>query len=127
MARTRDSYLVTGSTPEEIKRNVNFLLQRLADRIDKLEGIRGTSSIESNLDMNQNRITDVAEAVDGSDSLTKAQADLTGSAPTFAQLAVIDLLTVLGTVRAFEAISAFNAAIAFYDADNNLIHSFGAP
>jgi hypothetical protein len=58
-SRTRDNYQVTGNTVPEILMSLNFLLQRFADRIDKLEGIRGTASIESNLDMNSNQITEV--------------------------------------------------------------------
>lgn len=60
MARTRDNYQVSGRTIEDLARSLNFILQRLADRIDRIEGIRGTASIESNLDMNQNVITEVA-------------------------------------------------------------------
>ena len=49
MAKTRDNYQITGQTVEELVRNLNFLLQRLADRMDKIEGIRGTSSIEGDV------------------------------------------------------------------------------
>jgi hypothetical protein len=58
-SRTRDNYQVTGNTVPEILMSLNFLLQRFADRIDRLEGIRGTASIESNLEMNDNQITEV--------------------------------------------------------------------
>lgn len=59
MTRTRDNYQVRGNTVGELIDSVNFLLQRIADRMDKIEGIRGTASIESTLDMNANIITDV--------------------------------------------------------------------
>jgi len=88
MAKTRDSYQVLGGTVEEIKRNLNFMLQRMADRMDKIEGIRGTSSIESDLDMNSNRVTDLGVAVSIADGLRKDQADLTGANPSVTSLTV---------------------------------------
>lgn len=68
MAKTRDNYQVQGRTVEEVARNLNFILQRLADRMDKIEGIRGTASIESDLDMNLNRIREVAEGSEDTDA-----------------------------------------------------------
>ncbi|HEY6225410.1 MAG TPA: hypothetical protein VIW26_16625 [Gemmatimonadales bacterium] len=59
MTRTRDNYQVHGNSVTELIASLNFLLQRLADRMDRIEGIRGTASIESNLDMNANVITEV--------------------------------------------------------------------
>ena len=110
MARTRDNYQVTGRTVEELVRNLNFLLQRVADRMDRIEGIRGTSSIESALDMNSNRITEVADAVEDTDALNREQADLTGASPTFTSMTISEDLDVGGD-------------ITVYDADGNLIHS----
>lgn len=68
MAKTRDNYQVTGRTVDEITRNLNFILQRFADRMDKIEGIRGTASIESDLDMNLNRIREVAAGDEDTDA-----------------------------------------------------------
>jgi carbonic anhydrase/acetyltransferase-like protein (isoleucine patch superfamily) len=92
MAKTRDSYLLTARTVDELARNLNFLLQRFADRIDRIEGIRGTASIESDLDMNSNRLTEVGAASDESDALILSQA--TGSSPTFTSLTVTFSVTM---------------------------------
>ena len=43
-SQSRDSYFVNGSSVEELKSDLNFILQRIADRLDKMEGLRGTSS-----------------------------------------------------------------------------------
>jgi len=42
-----------------VKSDLNFALTRIADRLDKIEGVRGGSSIESDLDMNDNTINNV--------------------------------------------------------------------
>ena len=70
--------------------------------MDKIEGIRGTSSIESDLDMNFNRVTEVADAELSSDALNKAQADLTGDAPTFESLAITNQLIMTGNVYVYD-------------------------
>lgn len=46
MANIKDNYQISGSSVTELVSNLNFLLQRLADRLDQIEGIRGTSQIE---------------------------------------------------------------------------------
>lgn len=69
MPKTRDSYRVTAQTASELTRELNFLLQRIADRLDKMEGIRGTASIESDLDMNDNVITELRAGVLDVDSV----------------------------------------------------------
>lgn len=112
MSKTRDSYRVNGRTAEELQRELNFLFQRMADRMDKIEGIRGTASIASDLDMNLNRVRDVANAVDESDALVKAQADLTGDTPKFSSLEIENQLLVNGSVEV-------------YDENDTLIHSLG--
>ena len=38
---SRERYLIVGSTTDEIRNSLNFALQRIGDRLDKLEGIRG--------------------------------------------------------------------------------------
>ncbi len=42
---SRERYQVTGNTIEEISNTLNFVLQRIGDRLDKLEGIRGKPSL----------------------------------------------------------------------------------
>lgn len=86
MAKTRDNYQIAGQTLDEVTRTLNFILQRMADRMDKIEGIRGTSSIESDLDMNQNRVTDVAAGTVSTDAARRS--DLTPTSPTFTDVTV---------------------------------------
>ena len=59
MAIAKDNYQVNGTTVPDLTRNLNFLLQRMADRMDQIEGIRGTASVKSDLNMNLNRVTQV--------------------------------------------------------------------
>ena len=53
---SREFYQVTGGTIIEITNSLNLVLQRIGDRLDKLEGIRGDASVESDLDMNGKKI-----------------------------------------------------------------------
>ena len=56
MAKTRSSYQVPGGSHE-----LNFILARIAERLDKIEGIRGDAKIESSLQ------TGPLEVLDGDD------------------------------------------------------------
>jgi hypothetical protein len=111
VSKTRDNYNVTGETVADLKRAMNFLMQRLADRMDRIEGIRGDASIEGPLDMNSNRIVDLAAAVDDTDALRKTQADLTGPSPTLSSLTITP-----GDLSA-------HGNFYVYDSSGNLIHS----
>ena len=44
---TRESYQVTGNTIEAVKTSLNRHLSRVADRLDKLEGLRGNLETQS--------------------------------------------------------------------------------
>lgn len=46
MSKTKSSYQVPGGSHE-----LNFVLARIADRLDKIEGIRGESEIEGGLSL----------------------------------------------------------------------------
>ena len=52
----RDNYQLSADNFEDLKSELNFLLQRIADRIDKMEGIRGDAEIQSDLDLNGKKI-----------------------------------------------------------------------
>lgn len=41
MPKTRDTVLLSGRTVDELRRELGFLLQRVVDRLDSLEGVRG--------------------------------------------------------------------------------------
>lgn len=44
MPNSRDFYRITGNTTEEMRNELNYIFQRLMDRLDKAEGLRGTIS-----------------------------------------------------------------------------------
>jgi len=44
---TAQFYIISGANLEEVKQSLNFHLQNIADRLDKLEAIRGTPSLSS--------------------------------------------------------------------------------
>tara|TARA_R100001530_G_scaffold54875_1_gene40398 strand:+ start:1338 stop:1652 length:315 start_codon:yes stop_codon:yes gene_type:complete len=102
MGKTKDSVQIVGNDLESVVRAINFAFQRITDRMDKIEGIRGGSSIESDLDMNTNKITDVGSG--SSDADVARRDELLGAAPTFAGLNV-------------------NGDIFVKDANGNIIHS----
>src|SRR2546421_9022384 len=108
MAIAKDNYQVNGATVPDLTRNLNFLLQRIADRMDQIEGIRGTASIKSDLDMNLNRVTQVAPPTSNSDAARAA--DLLVIPPTFPG-------------ATFPGDLSIHADIKVYDSDGNLIHS----
>lgn len=47
MSESREIYQLQGADLAEIIQHINFILSRMADRLDKLEGIRGTSEIQN--------------------------------------------------------------------------------
>ena len=51
MTKTRDSYLLSARSVPELVRELNFTFQRIADRLDKIEGIRGSANIENDLSL----------------------------------------------------------------------------
>jgi len=44
---SREFYIIAGNTPEDLHRELNFILQRISDRLDKLEGIRGKTEFDA--------------------------------------------------------------------------------
>jgi len=77
---TQRAYIISGNTLDEVKQSFNFHLQDIADRMDKIEGWRGGSSIESDLDMNDNSINNVNINADQAtiDSLAVTDATFNG-------------------------------------------------
>lgn len=118
--KTRDNYQITGSTLDDVKRSLNFLLQRMADRMDKVEGIRGTPKMEAALDMSGNRISSLADPIDDADavSLDDVSQQIEGIAGNDIQVTGSWLFT---------GITRFVAPVRVYDSDGTLIHSFEGP
>jgi hypothetical protein len=52
---------------------VNRLLQAVADRLDKNEGWRGTPEFQADINLNSNKATNVADAVDTGDAVNLGQ------------------------------------------------------
>jgi len=120
MTKTRDNYQITATTVPELVRTLNFLLQRFADRIDKIEGIRGTASIESDLDMNDNLVTEVGGGSLDDDAARLADLTVDITAAITAHKAAAETISGAWT---FSAEAAFTNDIKVYDAAGNLIHS----
>jgi len=57
---TRESYQIIATDLTGTLLRLNSVLARISDRLDKIEGIRGGSNIESDLDMNDNTINNVS-------------------------------------------------------------------
>lgn len=62
----RRTYRVTSNDVTQI----NFVLGLLADRIDELEGRRGTPTFKSDVNMDSNRVTSVGNATTSTDAIT---------------------------------------------------------
>jgi hypothetical protein len=71
MAETRQHYFLEDNSVEAIQRIFNMLM----DRLDELEGYRGTPTFRNDIDMTENRITNMADAIEGTDAITSGQAD----------------------------------------------------
>ena len=42
---SRERYQAAGNSVQELRNSLNFVLQRIGDRLDKLEGIRGKPAL----------------------------------------------------------------------------------
>ena len=61
---TKEIYRLNSLNVEEINR----LLQRLQDRLDKIEGWRGTPEFQTDISLKSNKVTEVADATADTDS-----------------------------------------------------------
>ena len=104
-----EHYTITANSIPEMVRSLNFTLARLADRMDKIEGVRGTSTIESDLDMQSNKITDVSAGQESTDVSIVDQ--LVGSGPTFSGLTLTGDMATTGDIKVV-------------DSNGTVIHSF---
>lgn len=110
---SRENLQVTGNDLAEIKRSLNFQLQRVADRLDKLEGVRGTSTVLSNLDLSGNSLINA-----GNFDQNLGSADT----PTFGGLTIagsVDITTNL-TVEAILDTDSLTVT----DTNGTVIHEF---
>lgn len=65
----REVYQLQGTSVQEINR----LLARLADRLDQIEGRRGTPEMFANVDMRGNRVTEAGASAGGGDYVSRQE------------------------------------------------------
>lgn len=128
MAKTRDNYSVSGNSVDELKRSLHFMMQRFADRMDKIEGIRGTASIESDLEMNDNAVREVGAGAEDTDAARLG--DLLEEPLTLSQLTVtgdssLTTVTISGDTTT-EGDVQVDGIITVRDADGHIIHQLGS-
>jgi len=99
---SRELYQVTGQDVQALLISLNFAMARIADRLDKIEGVRGTSTIASDLDLQNNNIINV-----GNFDQNLGTAD----APQFGGLTIDGDLAVTGEIR-------------ISDSNGEIIHQF---
>ena len=65
----------SNKNPQGFQSQVNIVLSHIMDMFDQVYGLRGTPTFYSNVDAGGNKITNAAEASEGSDVATKSQVD----------------------------------------------------
>lgn len=57
MAKTHYYTIENPSSLEDLKNQMNMILRRLSDRLDKIEGIRGSSTVQESLSIEVDSLT----------------------------------------------------------------------
>lgn len=122
---SRETYTVNAQDLQTLLISLNFQLQRISDRLDKIEGVRGTAKIESELDMSSNKIVSTQAPVDGTDvaiknSLVNQGLEVT-DAPLFASLTLDN--TSGDTVLLIDTATGISR-LEMLDDNNEIIHQF---
>ena len=125
---TRQVYVVSGSTLEEIRQSFNFHLQDIADRMDKIEGIRGGSSIKSDLDMNDQTINNVNIAATGitADEISAVGATFTGNiffSGADSGLVYGEISTLENTTETVISSSGVSVQVTIFDTNGHSHHT----
>ena len=107
----RRSYRISALSIEAI----NFVLSLLGDRIDELEGRRGTPKFKSNVDMGANRITGVGSAEADSDAIS-----LVGATAVAGEVASATVNTALSPAQNWVS---YRRVV---DENGTIIHGFNA-
>ena len=88
---TKDGYRVPEAQDvPSLVRSLNFIFQSLADRMDKIEGVRGTSTVLSDFDLSGNALLNVGNF---------DQYLGTGDTPTFGGLTIGGDLAITGLFK----------------------------
>lgn len=97
---SREGYRVQANSVEDLVRNLNFHLQSIAGRLDKIEGIRGLATMESDLDLTGHRLLNASGTPD--------QSLDTGDTPSFEGLVIA------------------GGSITITDSNGTIIHQMGS-
>lgn len=110
MTQTKAAYRVTAQNVGMLVNELNFVLQQVSERLDGIEGLRGNPKFFSTTFDFQDTVSGVLSA--------------TGSSAAFETLSAQDLTAT--DITTVQGLTAGTQAYKYYDADDQLIHSFGA-
>ncbi len=119
----RRTYQVGNMNREEM----NFILQQISDRLDELEGYRGTPTFKANIDMDSNRITTLGTGTADTDALRKDQADQEDTSLQGQITAHVNDVSNPHSVTLDQARGAgetFSGTVQWLDTDGAVIHEF---
>ncbi len=66
-------YVVSGNDIDGVRRGVNAALAQISDRLDEIEGYRGTPTFQRDISLRGNRITNVAASRDDDDAVKRTE------------------------------------------------------
>ena len=66
---SKERYVVQATTIEQLVHDLNFALQRIGDRLDKIEGLRGNPEMRGDLDMTGSKIVNADLEDDSEDHI----------------------------------------------------------
>lgn len=120
---SRNTYQVSDFSLESL----NFILQLISDRLDELEGRRGTPAFKSDIDMGSNKITVLGAGTVDSDATRKDQVDedttsLQGQITSHVNNVSNPHSVTLNQARA--AGGTFSGTVQWLDGSGNVIHEF---
>lgn len=113
MTASKEGYRIAAADLPTLSLQLNFHLSSIANRLDQIEGWRGTSTINSNLDLTQNSLINV-----GNFDQNLGTAD----APVFGGMTIDGDVEITGTT-----ITTTSQADIFQVTDSNgtVIHQMG--
>ena len=106
MTTIRRIYQLHTNEPSEI----NLLLSQLAERLDQIEGYRGTPTFQAAPDLNEKKVTNIGAATVNTDALTPAVAWGVGSV----YLTAVETAPAVGTWEQIYADDLFGTGDTIY-------------
>lgn len=91
---------------------LQYILNSISDRLDKVEGWRGTPEFQADVDLNTNLLTNVGSGSAMTDAAVRSE--LAGSSPTFTNVTINGILTVND-----------DGPIKWLDSTGTVLHQFG--